>query len=77
MQNVTQILQAAQEDVRSKEEALAVAEAKSKIQERALVDNLQAMRSERDGLAELTSKLESRKERPAGVDASGVHLTSL
>ena len=51
-----------------------MAEAKSKIQEKALVDNLSAMRSERDGLAELTSKLEKKKERPAGVDASGVFL---
>lgn len=68
---MTQILQATQDDVRIKEETIAVAEAKSKIQEKALEDNLSAMRAERDGLAELTVKLEKKKERPAGVDASG------
>lgn len=70
-QNVTHALQAAQEDLRVKGEALGNAETKNRIQEKALEENMSAMRAERDGLAELTAKLEKQRERPAGVDASG------
>ncbi len=77
LQNVTLALQASQEDVKGKGDAMALAEAKSKIKETALVDNLSAMRAERDSLAELTVKLEKRREMPAGMDASGACLNPL
>ena len=70
-QNVTQALHASRDNLKAKEEAVETAESRGKLQEKALTDNLDAMRAERDNLAELTAKLERKRERPAGVDASG------
>lgn len=71
MQNVTKALQSSRQELKAMEEGRDLAEAKSKIQEKALMDNLDSMRAERDGMAELTAKLERKEESPVGVDAAG------
>lgn len=71
MQNVTQDLQSSREELRAAEGEKKMAEARVEVQEKALVANLDALRAERDKMAEAVARLEKQKERPAGVDSTG------
>lgn len=71
VQNVSAALQASRQALQEREERLEADGLEAKKQQKAVMENLQAMRSERDSLADLNAKLEKQKERPIGVDASG------
>lgn len=72
MQNLTQALQGSKEALKATEAQLSKMEVEAQVQQKAVDDNLAAMRLERDHLANLNSVLTKQKERPIGVDASGM-----
>jgi len=74
VQNVSAAFQLSQTALLEKESRAEEESAEAKKQHKALMENLAAMRAERDTLSEQNSRLEKQKERPIGVDASGAAL---